>query len=68
MLGWYGWSYVVVGGFGAFVLGAIVGVAAMVAGKAGRKSALPFGPFMIAATVLALAVAQPIADWYGQLL
>ncbi len=68
VLGWYGWSYVVVGGFGAFVLGAIVGVAAMVAGKAGRKSALPFGPFMIAATVLALAVAQPIADWYGQLL
>lgn len=68
VLGWYGWSYVVVGGFGAFVLGALVGVAAMLVGKAGRKSALPFGPFMIAAAMLALVVTEPIADWYGQLL
>jgi leader peptidase (prepilin peptidase)/N-methyltransferase len=68
VLGWYGWAEVIVGGFGAFVLGAVVGVAAMAAGRAGRRSALPFGPFMIAAAFVALGTAGPIADWYGGLL
>ena len=54
----------VVGGFGAFVLGAVWGVGAIVVGMAGRKSALPFGPFMIASALLAVVWGQRIADWY----
>ena len=61
---WSSWGVLIVGGFGAFVLGAIVGVAAMVVGKAARKSALPFGPFMIVAALLALGWGQQVADWY----
>ena len=53
-----------VGGFGAFVLGAVWGVGAIVVGMAGRKSALPFGPFMIASALLAVVWGQRIADWY----
>ena len=63
-MSWVGWGPLIVGGFGAFVLGAVFGVAAIVAGRAGRKSALPFGPFMIVAALLAIGWGQWIADWY----
>jgi leader peptidase (prepilin peptidase)/N-methyltransferase len=63
-MAWVGWGALVVGGFGAFVLGAVWGMAAIVAGKAGRKSALPFGPFMIVAALLSTVWGQRIADWY----
>ena len=36
----------------------------IVVGMAGRKSALPFGPFMIASALLAVVWGQRIADWY----
>jgi len=45
----------VVGAFAGFVLGSIVGVALIVAGREGRKSALPFGPFLIAGAGTAFA-------------
>ena len=48
-----GWGPLIVGGFGAFVLGAAVGVTLLVAGRARRRTALPFGPFMFAGTWLA---------------
>ncbi|MBW1597350.1 A24 family peptidase [Streptomyces sp. JJ38] len=46
-LGWYGAQAVLVGTFTAFVLGAAYGAALVLAGRAGRKTPLPFGPFMI---------------------
>jgi leader peptidase (prepilin peptidase) / N-methyltransferase len=46
-LGWLGWDALVSGTFFAFVLGALAGVALMLARRATRKSALPFGPFML---------------------
>jgi prepilin signal peptidase PulO-like enzyme (type II secretory pathway) len=48
--------------------GCLVGVAAIAAGRGGRKTALPFGPFMIAGALLAIFLASPIADWYVDLL
>lgn len=47
-LGWYGWEEAVVGGFAAFILGAVVGVVAIALFGATRKSMIPFGPFMLA--------------------
>lgn len=46
-LGWISWSAVVVGGFAAFLIGGIVGVALIIMRKAGRKTAIPFGPYML---------------------
>lgn len=63
-LGWVGWSALVVGGFAGFLLGAIVGVAVIASRRGGRKSKLPFGPFMIVGTYVGLVFGGPIADWY----
>lgn len=63
-LGWVSWGAVIVGTFAGFVLGAVVGVVVMAAGKGGRKTKVPFGPFMFIGTYLALAFAQPVVDWY----
>jgi leader peptidase (prepilin peptidase)/N-methyltransferase len=67
-LGYVSWATVLVGGFLAFFLGAVVGVALMSAGKAGRRSALPFGPFMLVGALLALVVGDAVGSWYAGLL
>ncbi|GHH20125.1 prepilin peptidase [Streptomyces lanatus] len=48
VLGWYGWATVMLGTFAGFLLGGLYGGALVVAGKAGRGTAIAFGPFMIA--------------------
>lgn len=67
-LGYLSWGAVVVGAFGGFLLGGIGGGVLLVSGRAGRKSAIAFGPCMIGAAMLALFVATPITTWYGSLL
>jgi leader peptidase (prepilin peptidase)/N-methyltransferase len=61
-LGWLGLGYVPVGLFLGFLFGAVVGVAAMIIGRAGRRTALPFGPFLAAGTVVAVFVGRSIID------
>ena len=68
VLAWLSWATLAVGAFAGFLLGAVVGVSLIAAGRAGRKTAVPFGPFMVAGALLAVFVAQPIADWYAGLL
>ncbi|GGT34464.1 prepilin peptidase [Streptomyces chromofuscus] len=48
VLGWYGWGAVLLGTFAAFASGAVYGGALVVLRKAGRKTAIPFGPFLLA--------------------
>ncbi|GGS74897.1 prepilin peptidase [Planobispora rosea] len=67
-LGWLGWSAVLIGTFAAFLLGGVAGVALLATGRAGRKTAIPFGPAMLAGALLALFAAGPIAAWYSGLL
>jgi leader peptidase (prepilin peptidase)/N-methyltransferase len=67
-LGWLGWSSVLVGAFAGFLLGGIVGVALLAARRAGRKTAIPFGPYMLAGAMLALFAAAPVVTWYQSLL
>jgi leader peptidase (prepilin peptidase)/N-methyltransferase len=67
-LGYLSWGAVVVGAFGGFLLGGVGGVVLLASGRAGRKSAIAFGPCMIAAAMLALFVATPITAWYTSLL
>jgi leader peptidase (prepilin peptidase)/N-methyltransferase len=54
LLGWVSWDATLWGTLIGFVLAAVTGVALMVARRAGRKTALPFGPFMLAGAWIAL--------------
>ncbi|WP_062640071.1 prepilin peptidase [Streptomyces maremycinicus] len=56
VLGWYGWATVMLGTFAAFLLGALYGGALAVAGRAGRRTMIAFGPFMLAGTLAGLLV------------
>jgi leader peptidase (prepilin peptidase)/N-methyltransferase len=67
-LGWLGWSSVLVGTFAGFLLGGLAGTALLVTRRAGRKTAVPFGPYMLAGALVAVFLARPIANWYGSLL
>ncbi|MCX4770148.1 MULTISPECIES: A24 family peptidase [unclassified Streptomyces] len=53
-LGWYGWAVVFAGGFAGFLFGAAYGLALMIMRRAGRKTGIPFGPFMIAGALLGI--------------
>jgi leader peptidase (prepilin peptidase)/N-methyltransferase len=63
-LGWVGWGALVVGGFAAFVLGGVFAVALMVRRRAGRGTAIPFGPWMIAGAWIGILAGEQIARWY----
>ncbi|QNE75228.1 prepilin peptidase [Streptomyces finlayi] len=49
---WYGWAVLFAGGFAGFLLGAVYGLGLMLLRRAGRKTGIPFGPFMIAGALL----------------
>ncbi len=63
-LGWLGWSSWTVGLLAGFFFGGAVGVALLLAGRAGRKSAIPFGPFMLLGALLSVLVGGPLAAGY----
>lgn len=53
-LGWYGWPTVFTGTFTGFALGAVTGLVLIAARRAGRKTPLPFGPFMLFGALVGL--------------
>ncbi|MFD5229908.1 prepilin peptidase [Streptomyces qaidamensis] len=55
-LGWYGWPTVMLGTFAGFLLGALYGAALVITRRANRKTAIPFGPFLITGALLGLLV------------
>lgn len=56
-LGWLGWDTLVAGTFLGLVSGGVYGAALMVLRRAGRKSEIPFGPFMAVGTLAAVLAA-----------
>lgn len=68
MLAFVSFPVLLVGTLAAFVLGASVGVASLLARRADRTTAVPFGPFMVTGALLALFVGAPLADTYRRLL
>ncbi|MFE5966347.1 prepilin peptidase [Streptomyces sp. NPDC056463] len=53
-LGWYGWGVLFVGTFAAFFAGSLYGLGLVVLRRGSRKSAIPFGPFMIGGALVGL--------------
>jgi leader peptidase (prepilin peptidase) / N-methyltransferase len=63
-LGWLGWGPLVVGLFLGFLLGGVFGLVLIAVGRGGRKTAVPFGPFMLAGALVAVLAGQRLADGY----
>ena len=59
-----GWPNILVALFLAFFIGAIIGVGLIVTGKKTLKSEVPFGPFLVAGTFMAMFWGQNIINWY----
>ncbi|MFC9653817.1 prepilin peptidase [Streptomyces sp. NPDC056937] len=53
-LGWYGWTVLFVGAFAGFLLGSLYGFGLILLRRASRKSAFPFGPFMIVGALIGI--------------
>jgi leader peptidase (prepilin peptidase)/N-methyltransferase len=64
-LGWLGWAHVLLGPFVAFLLSAVGGLGLIATGRATLKSALPFGPFLLAGALVAVLWGHPLAHWYA---
>jgi leader peptidase (prepilin peptidase) / N-methyltransferase len=62
-MGSLGLAYVGVAAGAAILLGGLGGILALIGGR-GRKSAIPFGPFLTAGALVAVFWGQRIADWY----
>lgn len=61
-LGWLNPGLVPVGIFYGFLAGAVVGIVLMVVGRAGRKTSIPFGPFLALGTIAAIFWGQGYVD------
>ncbi len=65
-LGWIGLAHIPVGLFLGFLAGSLAGIVALARGG-GRKTALPFGPFMAIGAVVAMLWGHPIIElWLGK--
>lgn len=63
-LGWVGWGALVVGAFAAFVFGGIAGIVVILSGRGSRKSAIPFGPWMLIGAWVGILAGESVARWY----
>jgi leader peptidase (prepilin peptidase)/N-methyltransferase len=63
-LAFLGWQVWLVGLFAGFFVGGVVGIALMAGGRAGRKTKVPYGPFMLIGALIAVLVGSGIAHSY----
>lgn len=63
-LGWVGWGAVLIGWFAAFVFGGVYAIALVVAGRAGRGSGIPFGPWMLVGAAVGIAAGEQLWSAY----
>lgn len=63
-LGWLGWGALAVGTFAAFFLGGLFALGLLLAGRAGRKTKVPFGPWMLLGAAVGIAVGEPLWSAY----
>ena len=63
-LGYLGWAPLIVGAFGAFLLGGVFGLLLLLSRKAKRRSSIPFGPWMLLGAWLGAFFGDQIAIGY----
>lgn len=65
-LGYLGWAQLAVGVGAAFLLGGVFGIVLMLTKRAGRMTAVAFGPWMLAGAWIGIFFAEAIAAAYLQ--
>ncbi len=63
-----GFPNILVALFLAFFLGAIIGIGLIISGRKTLKSEVPFGPFLVTGTILAMFWGQNLINWYLNIL
>jgi len=63
-LGWSGWGALVVGSFAAFVLGGLFGIGVILIRRGTRKTAIPFGPWMLLGAWIGILFGSRITAGY----
>jgi leader peptidase (prepilin peptidase) / N-methyltransferase len=63
-LGWFGWGALVIGAFAAFLVGGVVSLGLVLFAGAGRKTKIPFGPFMIAGALIGIFAGEQLSHAY----
>lgn len=64
MTAYLSWGAFLTAAFGGFLLGALAGVLLMLGGRAGRRTAVPFGPFMLLGAWASILGASGLGDLY----
>jgi len=59
-----GWPYILIGLFVGYALGSIFSLGGIAIGKLGRKSQIPFAPFLFIGTYIAMFWGEQIMNWY----
>jgi leader peptidase (prepilin peptidase)/N-methyltransferase len=63
-LGYLGFAPLIVGVFAAFLLGGLVGVGMLLTRRGTRRTAIPFGPWMLAGAWLGILAGDALAAGY----
>lgn len=63
-IGWGSWAVALAGGF---LLGGVWSIGLLLFRRAGRRTAIPYGPFMLAGALVAVLAGEPLASAYLQL-
>ncbi|PZS29408.1 MAG: prepilin peptidase [Pseudonocardiales bacterium] len=63
-LGFLGWGPLLVGAFLGFLFGALGGLLFIALGRGSRKSHIPFGPYMLTGTLVAILAGRALAGAY----
>ncbi len=63
-LGFLGWGNLLVGAFAAFLFGGVFGILLLIVRRAGRRTAIPFGPWMILGAWLGVFAGELVARSY----
>lgn len=63
-LGWLGWAQLAVGAFMAFLVGGVVSIGLVLFAGAGRKTRVPFGPFMLVGAFIGIFAGHSIGHAY----
>lgn len=66
-LGWLGWGALAVGAFAAFLYGGVFGIVLLLLRRVGRKTAIPFGPWMILGAWTGVFAGEAVGRWYVNL-